>query len=69
MSETTRLLEVAELDLAFEPARWAFAERRAASISAHWTRLRKMKPTLFNGRVLLLGRREIEVPPGWSVEA
>lgn len=68
MSEPTRLLEVAELDLAFEPARWAFAERRAASISAHWTRLRKMKPTLFNGRVLLLGRREIESRPDGALK-
>jgi hypothetical protein len=32
--EPTRLLEVGELDLAFEPARWAFAERQAASIAA-----------------------------------
>ena len=43
----------------FEPARWAFAERQAASIAAHWTRIRKAKPSLFNGRVLLLGRRAI----------
>jgi 8-oxo-dGTP pyrophosphatase MutT (NUDIX family) len=26
----------------------------------HWARLTKAKPSLFNGRVLLLGRREIE---------
>lgn len=60
MSAPARLLQVGELDLAFEPARWAFAERQAASIAAHWTRLRKAKPSLFNGRVLLLGRRAIE---------
>ena len=60
MIEPTRLLEVGELDLAFEPARWAFAERQAASIAAHWTRVRKAKPALFNGRVLLLGRRIVE---------
>ena len=63
MSESARLLHVAELDLKFEPARWAFAERQAASIAAHWARLRKMKPALFNGRVLLLGRRVIETRP------
>jgi 8-oxo-dGTP pyrophosphatase MutT (NUDIX family) len=68
LSEPTRLLEVAELDLAFEPTRWAFAERRAASISAHWTRLRKMKPALFNGRVLLLGRREIGPRPDGALK-
>jgi 8-oxo-dGTP pyrophosphatase MutT (NUDIX family) len=63
LSEPVDVLEVAELDLAFEPSRWVFAERRAASIAAHWARLRKSKPTLFNGRVLLLGRRVIEARP------
>lgn len=60
MSEPFRLLEVGELDFTFEPSRWPFAERRAASIAAHWARLIKTKPALFNGRVLLLGRRKIE---------
>ena len=59
MSAPARLLEVGELDLVFEPARWAFAERQAASIAAHWARVSKAKPSLFNGRVLLLGRRTI----------
>jgi 8-oxo-dGTP pyrophosphatase MutT (NUDIX family) len=63
LSEPLRLLKVGELDLAFEPSRWAFAERRAASIAAHWARLRQSKPMLFNGRVLLLGRRAIETRP------
>ena len=53
-----------ELDLKFEPARWAFAERQGVSIAAHWTRLRKAKPALFNGRILLLGRRKIETSAG-----
>ena len=60
MSEPARLLKVGELDLTFAPTRWAFAERQAASIAAHWARLRKANPSLFNGRVLLLGRRAIE---------
>ena len=63
MSEPFRLLKVGELDLGFEPSRWAFAERRADSIAAHWARLRRAKPMLFNGRVLLLGRRTIETGP------
>jgi 8-oxo-dGTP pyrophosphatase MutT (NUDIX family) len=63
LSAAPRLLEVRELDLTFEPSRWAFAERQAASIAAHWARLRKTKPSLFNGRVLLLGRRVIETRP------
>ncbi len=61
MSGPFRLLQVGELDFTFEPSRWAFAERRAASIAAHWARVIKAKPALFNGRVLLLGRRKIEV--------
>jgi 8-oxo-dGTP pyrophosphatase MutT (NUDIX family) len=60
LSEPLRLLEIDELDFTFEPSRWPFAERRAASIAAHWARLIKAKPALFNGRVLLLGRRKIE---------
>jgi len=63
LSEPLRLLKVGDLDLTFEPSRWAFAERRADSIAAHWARLRKVKPMLFNGRVLLLGRRVIETRP------
>jgi NUDIX domain len=63
LSEPFRLLKVGELDLAFESSRWAFAERRADSIAAHWARLRQAKPMLFNGRVLLLGRRAIETGP------
>ncbi len=60
MSGPTRILEVAELDFAFEPARWAFAETRGASIAAHWATLAAAKPTLYNGRVLLLGRHALE---------
>ena len=67
LSEPARLLEVGELDLAFEPSRWAFAERQAAAIAAHWARLTKAKPSLFNGRVLLLGRRcDRDWPDGTS---
>ena len=60
MSEQAHLLEVAELDLRFEPSRWEFAERQSGAIAAHWGRLTKAKPSLFNGRVLLLGHRVIE---------
>ena len=63
LTEPVRVHEVGELDLELGSARWAFAERQAASIAAHWARLRKAKPALFNGRVLLLGRRAIETGP------
>ncbi len=59
MSDTTRIVEVAELDFDLEPARWGFAKTHAAEIAAHWTKLRETKPALYNGRVLLLGRSEL----------
>jgi 8-oxo-dGTP pyrophosphatase MutT (NUDIX family) len=68
LSEPTHILQVAELDLVFEHSPWAFAERRAASVAAHWARLTKAKPTLFNGRVLLLGRRVIETRPDGALK-
>jgi 8-oxo-dGTP pyrophosphatase MutT (NUDIX family) len=55
-----RIVEVAALDFAFEPARWAFAETQAARIAAHWERLKGRKPKLYNGRVLLLARRALD---------
>jgi 8-oxo-dGTP pyrophosphatase MutT (NUDIX family) len=63
LSEQARLLEVAELDLAFESSHWEFAEHQAGAIATHWARLTKAKPSLFNGRVLLLGKRSIEGRP------
>jgi len=60
LSEHAHILEVGELDLRFEPSRWEFADHQAAAIAAHWGRLIKSKPSLFNGRVLLLGQRLIE---------
>jgi 8-oxo-dGTP pyrophosphatase MutT (NUDIX family) len=67
LSEQAHLLEVAELDLAFESSRWEFAERQAAAIATHWARLTKAKPSLFNGRVLLLGKRLIETRPNGTL--
>ncbi|MBV8796672.1 MAG: NUDIX hydrolase [Hyphomicrobiales bacterium] len=60
MNEHAHILEVGELDLRFEPSRWEFPDHQAAAIAAHWGRLIKSKPSLFNGRVLLLGQRLIE---------
>ena len=51
-----RILTVAELDLAYAPARWTFAESRADDIAAHWGERKAVLPRLFDGRVLLLGR-------------
>jgi len=52
------ILPIAELDLAFAPRRWPFAEERAEEIAAHWLKLRSSRPRLFDGRVLLMGAHE-----------
>ncbi len=54
-----RIVEVAELDFVVEPKRWPFAETERAAIAAHWAALREAKPALFNGRILLLGARDL----------
>ncbi len=59
MTLPLRIAEVAELDFAYEPTPWRFAEAEAAAIASHWARLRKKKPALYNGRILLLHRREL----------
>jgi hypothetical protein len=56
----TRILEVADLDLIYEPTPWAFAQSRAEDIAAFWSARKRELPRLFNGRVLLLGRHEFD---------
>ncbi len=58
-----RVFEVAELDFRLEPRDWDFASRRAEDIRAHWEKRKAAQPSLFNGRVLLLGRHAIETRP------
>ncbi len=67
MTSGAVVLEVAELDLDLEPLPWAFAEGRKGAIAAHWAKLREAKPALYNGRVLLLRRREVAPRPGGAL--
>jgi len=53
-----KILRVAELDLHVESKDWSFARERADEIKAHWEKRRAVQPSLFNGRVLLLGQHE-----------
>ena len=39
-----RILDVAELDFAFEPRLWAFAIERADDIARHWRERKAAKP-------------------------
>ncbi len=59
MIDAPRIVEVAELDFAYEPAPWSFVEAAAERVAGHWAELCARKPALFNGRVLLLARREL----------
>ena len=43
-------------DLAFEPRPWQFAQTHAEAVDTRWARLRKEKPEVYNGRVLLMRR-------------
>lgn len=54
------VFRIARLDLCFEPKPWAFAVERSADIATHFSILRADKPALYNGRVLLLHRLEID---------
>lgn len=53
------MVEIAELDFVLEPTPWPFSKTHAASIAAHWAQLRHAKPAVYNGRVLLMGRRSL----------
>ena len=53
------IIPLARLDLRYEPAPWPFAAQHRAEIDAHFAKLRVEKPEMFNGRVLLLRRGEI----------
>jgi 8-oxo-dGTP pyrophosphatase MutT (NUDIX family) len=54
------IIPLTRLDLRFEPAPWPFARERRVDIDAHFTRLRVEKPEIWNGRVLLMRRGEIQ---------
>ncbi|NWG26391.1 MAG: NUDIX hydrolase [Pseudorhodoplanes sp.] len=51
---------VARLELTFAPSEWPFERERAAEIAAHFARLRVEKPSIWDGRVLLLHRHALE---------
>ena len=48
------VLAVERLDLRFAPRPWPFADDRRPEIDAHFAALRRDKPALWNGRVLLM---------------
>ncbi|HWK94487.1 MAG TPA: NUDIX hydrolase [Pseudolabrys sp.] len=59
MTDSARVVHVDRLELTLEPQPWAFADANRRDIDALFAEMRKKKPALFNGRVLLMHRSEI----------
>jgi len=57
MSETPSICHVDRLDLSFVPKPWPFSIEHRAEIDDYFEVLRREKPKLWNGRVLLLHRQ------------
>ena len=58
MSEAPSIFHIDRLELSFAPKPWAFAVERRAEIDAFFAALRREKPHIWNGRVLLMHRSE-----------
>jgi 8-oxo-dGTP pyrophosphatase MutT (NUDIX family) len=54
MTADPELFRIERLELAFKPKPWAFAVERRAAIEAYFAALRREKPSIWNGRVLLM---------------
>ncbi len=60
MSSAPSVFHIDGLELVFAPKPWAFANGRRAEIDAFFEAARKNKPTLWNGRVLLMHHQVLE---------
>jgi 8-oxo-dGTP pyrophosphatase MutT (NUDIX family) len=61
MSETEiTFAAVSAIEGVYRQRDWAFARERSAEIDAHWASLRAQKPSLFDGRVLLMDEWRLE---------
>lgn len=58
---------VDEIESAYCARGWRFAEQRAAEIDANWERLRASRPGVFDGRVLVADRWDVEERAGRRV--
>jgi len=54
MSAAPIMFRVDRLEQSFVPKPWAFADERRAAIDAYFAELKREKPAVWNGRVLLL---------------
>jgi 8-oxo-dGTP pyrophosphatase MutT (NUDIX family) len=53
------IIPLTQLELSLARETWPFAAERRAEIDAHFAQLRREKPQMWNGRVLLMSRGEI----------
>ena len=53
------IVPIKRLELAVAPRPWPFAEAHRSEIARHFDKLRKTKPALWNGRILLLHQHAI----------
>ncbi len=60
MTGNGKVVHVDRLELTFEPRSWAYADVNRRDIDALFAETKSKKPALFNGRVLLMHRCEIE---------
>jgi 8-oxo-dGTP pyrophosphatase MutT (NUDIX family) len=60
MNSAPSVFHVDGLELAFVPKPWPFANERRTEIDAFFAAMRKEKPTLWNGRVLLMHHQVLE---------
>ncbi len=60
MNNAPSVFHIDGLELTFAPKPWAFANERRADIDAFFEAMRKEKPTLWNGRVLLMHHQVLE---------
>ena len=55
-----RVVRIERLDLAFAPRPWPFAQSRRAEIDAHFAKRKAERPSLWNGKVLVLYEHAVE---------
>ncbi|MGD0024670.1 MAG: NUDIX hydrolase [Xanthobacteraceae bacterium] len=58
-AQNTEIVELDRVEIAVEPRSWAFAIERRGEIDRYFARLRRERPAVWNGRVLLLSRCDI----------
>jgi 8-oxo-dGTP pyrophosphatase MutT (NUDIX family) len=64
MNAPVSFADVATIESAYAPRDWPFAQARAQEIADHWAALRRERPALFDGRVLLAHAWDIETRAG-----